>query len=1118
MNSTKLLQNSREGVHKTHHSMGSIRGSYQISRDDMDIIYNDDNLDPLIGIVEKPQYYSMLRFDLDYSSDNVNDKYEFEIGSITQNAVNGIREYLENNLQKIQPELLDCCILTKPSYINDKGKRKYGVHGQFHNLFISTPDFITFENYMKNRIKGFDTISKNGWLIYGQQKTSSSGFYKLDYVDVYKEYTKVKPEAYFTNYKIYSSNEKQVKFVLPLEHYYKQILSIIPFNRKTTDFITRVDEVVKKAEKEYKIRTRDFTREFNEATGKDEIVGSTGTGSTGTDFTKPDTEDIKTLVNMLSASRADDRMDWLKVGWCLHTIDEGYLSIWKDFSSKSDKYEESVCDSLWEKCNRDDIGIGSLYNWAKTDNEEAYKKFIASSKNSFVNVFSIPENERTKEQQEQVDKLLPIIKKANLDKLTETTLIKSIKIDDMFVQSSILTNSVKKVVVIKAGLGRGKSTSVSEYIKHTNKYIKDRYDNIIVLTPRRSYARSAKDRLVTETGLNFICYLDQKKSLLDEPYVVIQAESLFRLQINNGNNLVIIDEVEAFLSQLTSTKTHRENHVKNVETFIQLIKNSNKVIALDAFISNRSLKTFIQLSGYNHINFYEYTQKLKQRKATEVKDLKTFLESFVSDLEKGKKIFLFSSSNTKLLTTVKKTYKEKKDGTKKPDEIITALLPAIREKFPNKNIIEFHSKFITVQLTNVNEDWKNADVVACTSTVTVGCNFDTPNVFHKVYLYANASSKNLVRDMFQASWRIRHLIDDEMVFCLDENHYGSNLTTSIKQIRIDIEQKNELVLKLQNKYTQQNLSFPNDTPEFVKNLLYHNKLEQNLSIMSLRDVFERYLELCNYNKDDLDVSSIIEVEFDEFIADKIKYYDIPDITPSICKTLINKKKHTPLLELESLQVEKFHFQCLLLNKPEDVEEGLWKIYSNFGKGKFRNISIEKGITQGTCTIQDIIEKESYSHLNSGICLRLDLIREITSWIGMTNTSEYGYRLTKDKLDSIINNFEDNRQKIHIAFDMRDRTRDKLDGKTTIVLINKILDRWSYSSLKSDTKQKKIDGKNIRTTEFVIIGKNNDEIDIEKHIKPYGKQERDEKHPMLLCKEDKKVITDTELEMIRLNKY
>jgi hypothetical protein len=1107
MNSTKLLQNSREGQHKTHHSMGTIKGSYQLSRDNMDIIYNDDDLDPLIGLVEKPQYYSMLRFDLDYSSDNVDDIYEFEIGSITQNAVVCIREYLENNLQKTQSELLysellDCCILTKPSYINDKGKRKYGVHGQFHNLFISTPDFITFETYMKNRIKGFDTISKNGWLIYGQQKTSSSGFYKLDYVDVYKDYTKVKPEKYFTstNYKIYSSNEKQVKFILPLEHYYKQILSIIPFNRKTTDFIIRVDEVCHKSEKLYKTRVR----EFNEATGKEE--------SDSTDL--PNVEDVKTLVNMLSASRADDRMDWLKLGWCLHNLSEDYLSIWKDFSTKSDKYDENVCDSIWEKCNRDDIGIGSLYSWAKTDNEEEYNKYIASRKPlvngfEFVSVFDIPEKERTKEEQELVDKLLPIIKKANLDKLTETTLIKSIKIDDMFVQSSILTNSVKKVVVIKAGLGRGKSTSVSEYIKQT------KYDNIIVLTPRRSYARSAKDRLVTETGLNFICYLDQKKSLLDEPYVVIQAESLFRLQINNGNNLVVIDEIEAFLSQLTSTKTHRENHVKNVETFIQLIKNSNKVIALDAFISNRSLKTFIQLSGYNHISFYEYTQKLKQRKATEVKDLKTFLESFVSDLEKGKKIFLFSSSNTKLLTTVKKTYKEKKDGTKKPDEIITALLPAIREKFPNKNIIEFHSKFITVQLKNVNEDWKNADVVACTSTITVGCNFDTPNVFHKVYLYANASSKNLVRDMFQASWRIRHLIDDEMVFCLDENHYGSNLTTSIKQIRLDIEQKNELVLKLS---TQQNLSFPNDTPDFVKNLLYHNKLEQNMSIMSLRDVFERYLELCNYNKDDLDVSSIVEVEFDEFIADKIKYYDIPDITPSVCKALINKKKHIPLLELESLQVEKFHFQCLLLNKPEDVEEGLWKIYSNFGKGKFRNISIEKGIIQGTCTIQDIIEKESYSHLNSGICLRLDLIREITSWIGMTNTSEYGYRLTKDKLDSIINNFEDNRQKIHIAFDMRDRTKDKLDGKTTVILINKILERWSYSSLKADSKQKKIAGKNTKITEFVITGKNNDEIDIEKHIKPYGKQERDEKHPMLLCKEDKKVITDAELEMIRLNKY
>lgn len=375
MQSTKILQNAREGQHKTHHSMGSVKGSYQLSRDDITTIYNDDTLDPFIGLVEKPQYYSMLRFDLDFSSDNVNDTNEFEITAITNNAINVTREYLENNLptnyRKLRPELLDCCILTKPSYINDKGKRKYGVHGQFPNLFISTPDFIAFETSMKRKIKGFDTISKNGWLIYGQQKTSTSGYYNLDYIDVYKDYTRVKPETYFTstNYKIYDTQEQRIKFTLPLEHYYKQILSIIPFNREPTDFVVHINEHVQNVEKDYKKHKQEFKEAYtNESDTEDSLQKL------------PNTEDVKTLVNMLSISRADDRLDWLKVGWCLHNLSEDYLSIWKDFSSKSDKYEEGVCDSLWEKCTRDDIGIGSLYMWAKTDNYEAYKKFIASSK------------------------------------------------------------------------------------------------------------------------------------------------------------------------------------------------------------------------------------------------------------------------------------------------------------------------------------------------------------------------------------------------------------------------------------------------------------------------------------------------------------------------------------------------------------------------------------------------------------------------------------------------------------------------------------------------------------------------------------------------------------------
>ena len=814
------------------------------------------------------------------------------------------------------------------------------------------------------------------------------------------------------------------------------------------------------------------------------------------------------MFEKLNKKRFDDFKGTRNLIWLCKELDITDDDVHK-LCEQSDKYNERWVQNLIDH-RRDECGfnIGTLYHFLKEDvDEETYNQLKQKTK-TLSEILSIPEGERTNEEKEYLLYILPIIKKKNLDKLTKTSLIKSIKKSDEYVQSSTLLNSKKKVIIVKAGLGRGKSYATGQYIKQS------KYDNIIVLTPRRSYARSATERLIKDTGLNFVCYLNKKK-LLEDPFIVIQAESLFRLQIMNGNNLIIIDEVEAFLYQLTSVKTHKENHVKNIETFIQLIKNSNKVIVLDAFISDRTLQTFSQLSGNNHLDFYEYTQKLQERKATEVDKLENFINSLISDLEKGKKIFLFSSSNTKLCKTVKKTYKKNK-----PDKVIMALLPAIREKFKDKNIIEFHSKHVTLQLTDVNTDWKDADLIACTSSITVGVNFDTPDVFHKVYIYANASSKNIVRDIFQASWRVRHLIDNEMVYCLDEGHYGQNLTTNMKQIEDDIENKNDLVLKLCiDTFSKTNsLMFPSVTPDFIKTLLYHNKLEENMSVMNLRDLFERYLELCNYKKDEMDLDSIIEVEFDEFISDKIQYHDIPSISSDQAKALIRKKLTNPLLEMEALQVEKWIFQCLVFREKQEVEEGLWKIYSNFGKGKFRNISIEKGIINGTCTIQDIIEKDSYTHLNSGMCLRLQLIREITSWVGMNNTSEYGYKLTKEKLDSIISKFEENRKKIHIAFDMRDGTKGELDRNSTLALINKILDRWSYSAVKSEGTRKRVGNKLITVGDYILEGKKNDGIDIEKHIKPYNKKEKDIMHPLLKCKEDKKIINDEELEKIRLDKY
>jgi hypothetical protein len=380
--------------------------------------------------------------------------------------------------------------------------------------------------------------------------------------------------------------------------------------------------------------------------------------------------------------------------------------------------------------------------------------------------------------------------------------------------------------------------------------------------------------------------------------------------------------------------------------------------------------------------------------------------------------------------------------------------------------------------------------------------------------------------MFQASYRVRHLIDNEMVYCLDEKKYGisADTPTNPKEIESRLIAKNDNLVRFYwTGNNGKNFKYDDEqkTPEFVKFLYVFNTMERNVGIMNMRQLFDKYLELCNYVEDDFDVD-ITEIVFDEFIEPTIAYDDIPDISPSQCKILCMKKKKQPLLELEALQVEKFQFQLYLMNTKDniDVEEGLWKIYTNFGKGKFRNISQEKGIDAGYLTIQDLIDRETngnYTHLNTGQSMKMDIIKQIRNWCGMKNSQDVGFSINKEKLDNIVEKFETNRKKIHLAFDMRDRVNDALNIKSTLQLINKILDRWGFTRIKTKKTQKMKKGVRFNSSEYIIEDKK--DINVSEYIKPATNNKEDEKHhPLLLRKEDEKIISEKELEAIRLNQY
>ena len=95
---------------------------------------------------------------------------------------------------------------------------------------------------------------------------------------------------------------------------------------------------------------------------------------------------VKKLVECLSVKRADDYGDWLNVGFCLYCISPECLDLWIEFSKKSDKYQEGVCDKAWSKMSNKNMSVGTLKYWAKLDNPKEYKKVINESLEKYIEV------------------------------------------------------------------------------------------------------------------------------------------------------------------------------------------------------------------------------------------------------------------------------------------------------------------------------------------------------------------------------------------------------------------------------------------------------------------------------------------------------------------------------------------------------------------------------------------------------------------------------------------------------------------------------------------------------------------------------------------------------------
>ena len=1078
-----LLSKYKSSSNYTHIAMGTLKGAYTLNRRGIENLFDlTENKEGNEGMAEMPQNSSMLRMDFDYTIPGTENKHLYDIDNFYNDIIPQFQNYLKEHIVDFKPKFSDCCILTKDPYIKDD-KIKHGIHLVFPNVFISKQNFKEFElhfEFMKE--EGYDNqMSSKPWLLYGQSKGIGKGTYKATTVFTHDGMV-IKANDYFSDYKIYDEKEKIIKFEKSIEHYYHRIFSINLYGRDLErEFfpnlcpILTINKVKKKWENcnddilEYQQEIRDTVDNYI----NDNLNNCYEIMDWENEFLK--LKRTETFTCPTTGDRDHDNLDAyvtvnkegkIFLGCYCNEGKPKYIGNYKNveeevYSCPDTSKLDLDCDEATEIYRRRDKKSkknydGKTYGYIVNKDYKFAEWICDNNVHPHAKIFcKILGREFIEEKWDQM----------KIDDLLITTGYIE-KSDERWVLPDILNNKDEKCILIKAGLGKGKTTASIDHINTSD------YDSIIVLSPRRTFAKSVANRLNAETKKEFFIYSDLKGKdyIIKQPFVVIQVESLNRLSLGNGKILVLCDEIESVLSQMTVSKTHKDKHIQNLDMLETLFKRADKIIGLDAFMSNRTLNTL----KYMNIpyNYYNYTLPLERRACIRIDKLKKWIDKLLIDLGLGKKIFLFSSSNKKLVQDI---------------------IPVIKSLFPDKKILEYHSKFTSIDLTTINDNWKDADIIVCTSTITVGCNFDLPNIFDKCYIYANASSKNLVRDIFQASYRVRHFTDNELVYCIDKRHYGVNHTTDKRVIESDLKNKKDYIVDQYETYHK--MKFDQTTPKWIINLCLTNIFEQNMSEMLLEPLFKRYLTECSYEHEELlyDEACLLQeqdvLSIDINFNDEFEYNDIKDLTYPDANVLKKKKIESVLSKEEEIQLEKYYFQHALVNMDiwdSKVEHNLWDIYKSYGKNKFRNMSFEKGLLAGTVRINDIISP-GYPELSSSLVLKLEMIDQIRNKIGLKHSQDF-VEVSKETIADSVQWFDENRKKIHNIFQIRDGKKEEFNSRSVTDLINKVFSQWGYSKIKLGKERKKINGKMVNIAPYSIINENYDKdtrefTDVYKYIKP-----------------------------------
>ncbi|KAI9150990.1 hypothetical protein H9P43_009605 [Blastocladiella emersonii ATCC 22665] len=360
-----------------------------------------------------------------------------------------------------------------------------------------------------------------------------------------------------------------------------------------------------------------------------------------------------------------------------------------------------------------------------------------------------------------------------------------VTVPNQFLSCNDITEA--KFNVLATGMGSNKTGAVCDYIA---KYPDAR---VVWITPRITLAHNTEGR-AREQKLGFVNYrsIKDKKTLGDHKRLIVSPCSLHYL--TEPYNIVVVDESETVLKMFQDAKLHTTTICNNLEANLKAFKTlcehkGSKGIFMDAFVTNLTMDVLRSFTVEHNIKtilhgkikvitntlgkeFEPRKMSLITNDKDKEKSAEDIMESnIIADLKANKKLYLFlprpCKKSTKWSVQTFGEYLERvfaKETWKIGKQI--KLYHGDRPNHEDKELIDPDSVW--------GDD--TVRIVIANLKITVGVNFSTKNKFDKVY--ARYESWVPARDFFQAIYRVRYPIDNEIVFMISNGCHGAYMNKS----------------------------------------------------------------------------------------------------------------------------------------------------------------------------------------------------------------------------------------------------------------------------------------------------------------------------------------------------